>query len=257
MNTALIVAVVSGIIAVISASVTVWGSLFSASRTLKFEATKDRARVEQEIGRYQEPFATAIYDLQSRIYNLVQGGFAPRFMAQGSMRERNYAVENTTFVFAQYFCCAELLRRGIHSSGHGVSLINHDAVHTQDLVSNTLATDRFGKRFLIFAGEQRAIGEALIHATPARTECMGYRQFLEKKPHGNDTMLDMLRDEIRTELEATDQNHSRLRELHYLLILLLFYIDPLFRRFPKDHRNFLNGESRGLPKIDKGRLIGG
>jgi hypothetical protein len=257
MDTALIVAVVSGIIAVISASVTVWGSLFSASRSLKFEAAKEKARVEQEVGRYQEPFATAIYDLQSRIYNLVQGGFAPRFMAEGSLRERNYAIENTTFVFAQYFCCAELLRRGIHSSGHGVSLINHDAVHTQDLVSNTLATDRFGRRFLIFAGEQRAIGEALIQATPARTECMGYRQFLLEKSDGNDTMLDMLRGEIRDELVSTDQDNSRLRELHYLLILLLYHIDPLFRRFPKSHRKFLTGESRELPIIDKRSLIGG
>lgn len=237
MSTTLIVAVVSGIVALLSATVTMWGTLFNNSRTIRFEADKQLARVESEVNRYQEPLATAIYELQNRLYNIVHKVFVQRFITDGSAREREYAIENTAFVIAQYFCCVELLRRSVQGSGFGQHLVNHKARTQQDRISLAfVGSDECGSILRLFDGEQRAIGEALIQDSLTGPECMGYRMFLKSRPRGEEKILDYLRDGIEELPGAPDDCLRRLGEIHAMLLDWLLQIDPDYRRFSKESR---------------------
>ena len=71
------------------------------------------ASAEQVLARYRDPLLHAAYDLQSRCWNIVEQGFLTHYLRNGSPRERDYAIENTVFLFAQYLGWTELIRQEV------------------------------------------------------------------------------------------------------------------------------------------------
>ena len=55
----------------------------------------------------------AAYDLQSRIFNILERGFLDRYYFRGSEREKEYAMENTVFLVAQFLGWTEAIREEI------------------------------------------------------------------------------------------------------------------------------------------------
>jgi hypothetical protein len=243
LDTALTVSIVSGVIALASAGVTVWGSRFSTLRTIQHDAAKEKARLTIALDRIQNPMTVAAYDLQSRLYNIIELGFFERFYDFGSDRQRTYAVENTTFLIAQYLCWTELVRREIQGSGYASDVINHRAITQQDLINGKFGNDADHPCLMIFAGEQRAIGEALITNGPHGLECMGYRQFLSERGVGVDYLLDAVRVDVESLSKCRSDAMGRLKALHDGLISYLEYVDPEYNRFPASHRKRISFES--------------
>jgi hypothetical protein len=132
---------------------------------------------EREIAQLREPLSRAAYDLQSRLFNILRGGVLG-FVRAGNERERSYVLDNTVFLVAQYLCWTELTRREVQYIDLGKDEETRCLQRLQDNIYGLWGTSRYPPIFCIFAGEQRAIGEALIQAGPRGLECMGYGAFL-------------------------------------------------------------------------------
>ena len=63
--------------------------------------------------KYQGPLIHAVYNLQSRLFNIVERNFAGAYLTSRDAYERDYVVNNTAFVIMQYFAWTEIIRREV------------------------------------------------------------------------------------------------------------------------------------------------
>jgi hypothetical protein len=117
MKTELLVAIISGAVALSAGALAVWGQFRSARLAAEMEELRlaEQRRIESEktLSRYREPLARAAYDLQSRLYNILEQGLIAAYFDNGDERERSYVVDNTAFLIAQYLAWTEIIRRDI------------------------------------------------------------------------------------------------------------------------------------------------
>lgn len=116
----------------------------------------------------QEPLLYAVSDLQSRIYNILEGNFVSTYANSDKERHRTNVVEYTAFLFAQYFGWTEAIRQGVLLSevarrgpSSGTDNTTSIAAVIRE-VNDTLRTDHYGRDFMLFSGEQHAIGELML-----------------------------------------------------------------------------------------------
>ena len=247
MESALIVATISAVVALLSVAGNVWSSRRNTERAninaraiedlrAENEQAKDVRQRQREISKYSEPLARAAFDLQSRIYNIVRQGLIHVHYVGGAERARKYVVENTCFLIAQYFCWAELIRRDIQFIDLGTSDANLRLLRCQYQVASAWRTDRYPPPFRIFVGEQRAVGEALLQTGPRGSECMGYGAFLGQIPPGSNDLLDAIRADVRSLVEDVGAE-PRLIAIQNGLVDLLELLDPDHIRFDQDKRS--------------------
>jgi hypothetical protein len=115
----------------------------------------------------QEPLLYAASDLQSRIYHIINGSLVEANANSDKERHRTNVTEYTVFLFAQYFGWAEAIRQGVMlRSMAGDSQSSADDVRSVSSsirkVNDTLRNDAPGRDFILFAGEQHAIGELMF-----------------------------------------------------------------------------------------------
>jgi phosphoglycerate-specific signal transduction histidine kinase len=241
MDIDLAVALVSGVIALIAAALAIWGQMKAAHVASQLESLRlaEQRRFEKEttIARYREPLAQAAYDLQSRIYNIVQRNFLQRYLTNGNDRERAYAVNNTVFVLAQYFAWTEIVRSDIQFIDLGEDRQTRELRRLQDTIYAILQNDSWHPLLRVFAGEQRAVGERLITRARDKADCMGYGAFLDQLPAGQDPLMDALRDDVVETSKNVGLATPRLVALQHALIDLLAFLDPDNVRFSEDRRS--------------------
>ena len=240
MDIDLVVALISGVIAIAAAVLAIWGQLRAARFASELErlrlAEQRRFDKETTVARYREPLAHAAYDLQSRIYNILQRNFLQIYLTKGDDRERGYAIDNTVFVLAQYFAWTEIVRSDIQFIDLGEDEPTRKLRSLQDTIYAVLQNDRLDRSLRVFAGEQRAIGERLITRNHERVDSMGYGAFLDQLPSGKDTLLDALRDDVLRLAQNVEVARPRLVALQHALIDLLDFLDPRGIRFPQERR---------------------
>ena len=248
MKTELLVAIIAGCVALGSAGVTVWSSVSNARHSdantraieeLKIASSqaKDAAQKEKEISSFREPLARSAYDLQSRLYNILKQNLIEVYLVRGNDRERSYVTNNTAFLIAQYLCWTELVRRKLQFIDLGENSKTRDLLKLQDTIYSLWGTDAQPPILRIFAGEQRAIGEALISTNAGTSECLGYGAFLTTFINGRDPLIDAIRADIVLLKSSPDQARERLTNLQHALIDLLKMLDPDFIQFPADRRS--------------------
>jgi hypothetical protein len=244
MRIELTVALIAGAVALASAGGTIWSSIRNAEHTraieqLKIdnEKSKEAASRQREISDLSEPLARSAYDLQSRLYNILKQGLVEVYFVRGNDREKSYVINNTAFLVGQYLCWTELVRREIQFIDLGESGKTRELLHLQDTIYGFWGTDRESPVFRIFAGEQRAIGEALIQMGARRPECMGYGKFLGSFHNGVNPLIDALRADVMSLDKGLNQATERLTNLQHALIDLLKMLDPEYVRFPEDRRS--------------------
>src|SRR5262245_24705998 len=91
----IVIAVVALIGSIFSSAVVVYPQLRSQKRT-------ERREAERAFGFYKEPLISAAYDLQSRIYHMVNSDFLG-YIREDRWGRREVALSTTAFAFAQYF----------------------------------------------------------------------------------------------------------------------------------------------------------
>jgi hypothetical protein len=195
--------------------------------------------MERTTRRYREPLGRAAYDLQSRLFNIVNGRFLETFLVRGDVRAQVYAVSNTVFVIAQFFAWTELVRREIQFIDLGSDAETRRLASLQDNIHGVWQTDALDPLVRVFAGEQRAIGEKLIREGPRGPECMGYGAFLDGLKLGSDPLLAAIEADVRVLPTSEGRALPRLTAVQHALIDLLAFLDPEFVRFPIERRTKL------------------
>jgi hypothetical protein len=254
MRVELAVALIAGVFALAAAGLSVW----SVQRTdanaraiaqlqaanahdiaqlkIDYDKLKTATQHQNEISKFSEPLARSAYDLQSRLYNILKQKLIEVYMVHGDNRERSYVIENTSFLIAQYFCWAELVRREIQFIDLGENQKTLELTRLQDTISSLWLTDEYPRVLRIFAGEQKAIGDALVNIGPQRPECMDYGTFLKSFNKGANPLIDFVRSDVASLDHDLNLATERLTGLQHSLIDLLEMLDPNYIRFPKAKR---------------------
>lgn len=201
----------------------------------------EQDRLRARVDRYQEPLVRAAFDLQSRLWNIVDGGFIASYGVRGSEREKAYALESTLWLFGQYYGWVEILRR----EAQFLQLPERDArQRVQEMLNNiagVCASDRaFGDTiFRIFRSEQRALGELMIAPGSdadgrPRTDCLGFAELSERwqdQDSATSRWFGPLAKSIKA-LTTEPARVERIRALQRALLGLVDAIDPDRVRFP-------------------------
>src|SRR5215813_5525248 len=247
MDKAMIPSVISSVVAIGAAVIAAWGQLrvkrLEAQLALQKVQADRRAATEQTARRFREPLGRAAYELQSRIFNIVRGGFFAAYLEKGGDRTRLYAVEHTVFVIAQYFAWTELIRREIQFIDLGADEETRKLAHLQHRIYSICQTDRYSPLLRVFGGEQHAIGERMIREGPRGPQCIGYASFLDYLKSDPDPLICALEIDVKSLGQCLEHALPRLFDLQHSLIDLVVFLDPGEVRFPRKNRTKLDLKS--------------
>lgn len=207
------------------------------ARLLQDARLDDRQfELTQVMRRYQGPLLHAVYDLQSRLYNILVNGFFKIYLVDGSPEQKHYAEHNTAFLIAQFFGWTEIIRQEVQFIEFAESEKTHRLSDIRDEVYSLWQTDGFDDPLMIWAGEQRGIGELMIERQGEKLTCKGYANFLRTFGAAQEQLMDRLTKAVLA--SATDQGnaHDRLRAIQNKLIDMLDVLDPENIRFRRDWR---------------------
>ncbi len=257
MSTAIVVALISGAVSLAAATVSLLSARSVARLNSQLEEQR-RARTKREQAdelraRYRDPLLGAVFDLQSRLYNIVAKDFLVRYYLGEDSVTRGYAVEHTLHVMAEYLGWVEILRREVQFLDLGEEVANRRWVGTLERVTDGFARDDVDPVLRLFRGEQRAIGELMAFPVEGAEEarrhgCLGYAGFttrLQEAQFGRwferlSADIDLLAREPRDHLE-------RPVLLQNALVDVLDVLDPDCNRFAAERRGKL---SLGSPRPD-------
>jgi hypothetical protein len=206
-------------------------SIYGQSRLAKLTARREADGV---LARYREPLVGAAYELQGRLYNIIKLGFLGKYYVNGDEAQKRYAVENTLYVVAQYFGWSEILRREIQFLSFGDTERTRLVAERQRRLVELFQSDddELGRPFLVWRGEQRAIGELMVSRDGDDVQCLGYASFVKRQDPEFRSWLERLETEI-DEL-ATGHHNPRLAALQHALVDLVRELDPKRLRYPDE-----------------------
>lgn len=215
-----------------------------ALETLKVDLQKslkenDRSvELELLMNKYRGPLIHAAYDLQSRIYNLIEHRIIEIYFVDesGDGIERDYFINNTVFVIAQYFAWTEIIRKEVQFVEFCDNVSSKELSVLQDSIYSIWQSDRYSDTFGIWAGEQRGIGELLIEKQGDNLTCIGYAQFLKLIDQKNEFLLVQLESKVKAYLNSGPSHSNRLVCLQNALVEVLLFLDPDYIRFPQKYR---------------------
>lgn len=221
---------------VVAVLISTVGAIVSVAISRRAAREERLSAAEELIRKFREPLLQAAFNLETRIYNMVELGFFGRFLgADSTDSEKEYAVLNTMHVFAQYFCWVEIVRRESQFVDPRDDRINRTTADRLEAASDTFS-DSIGieeKRFRFFRGEQRALGEMMLVPTGVSTpgaprwECMGYASFVRSlEDEQMARWFRRLREDIGEFAEDPANRDRRLRLIHQRLMDIIDILDP-------------------------------
>ncbi len=234
-------AVITSIIALVG---TLIGGYWTSRTSRKLRSLEAEREAERITSTFRDPLLHAAYDLQSRLFNTARSSFLRMYYASGDKRMKEYALENTVFLFAQFFGWTELIRRDVRF----LALKNVDETRKlrehQDTLYSLFQTDNHKDLktvhdrsvFRVLAGNQRAIGELMIDDDAKVPRVIGYAAFLNQRDHTLDKWLDSLRKDVITTATKDGPVPQRLILIQRALIDLLKFLDPDYVFFPEVKR---------------------
>jgi hypothetical protein len=198
MDTALVVAVISGVVALVGAAIASITQLRVRRLDQEAEQEEKRSQARVVLDRYRGPLLDASWDLGDRIDNIISRQFLSTFLAD---ERRSVAIASTLFRVAQYFGWAEILRREVQLLRFESGSDTWRTAYYLSLVTRRFATDWYDsddahrqakawienydprklppRHLMLWQEEQRGIGERMI-AGDAVVRCVGYASFVEK-----------------------------------------------------------------------------
>ncbi len=243
---AIVVALISGGISLAAAAASFMSSRSVARLNSQLEEQRSaRSKKEQAAAvraRYRDPLLSAVFDLQSRIWNIVENTFLVRYLKEDDERGRAYAVENTLHVLAEYLGWVEILRREVQFLDLGEEAADREWAPKLERVRDVLADDEIDPVFRLFRGEQRAIGELMTLSTTDPDggrphQCLGFAKFATcRREPDFGRWFEKLEADLHLLAKEPHDHHGRLLLLHDALIDLLDILDRECKRFPPKRR---------------------
>jgi hypothetical protein len=218
MNTAIVIALIALAGSVLSTIVTVFGA----------PALQARRDAKKVLETYREPLLAASYELQARLYNILQLKFVEKYIIDDTAGKRDSAVESTLYVFAQFFGWREIIRREVQYLRFSRDRYTREIGQLLQDIGETFLSDRYGSQFMIWRVEQRGLGERMIVSSDSKMTCVGYASFIERRP----TMQEWLRPLENDFENVADGGRERLTELQHLLLELVRKLDDKQKRYP-------------------------
>jgi hypothetical protein len=249
MSTAIVIAAISGGVSLLAAGLSFLNSRSVAKLESRLEEQR-RAKSKQEQAaelraRYRDPLLSAVFDLQSRLFNVVRKTFLVRYARAGDDASRAYAVESTLYVLAEYLGWVEVIRREIQFLDLGDELANRRWVGALEQVRDILARDDLDPALRVFRAEQRAIGELMTLVVPdaegaRRHECLGYASFVTRlgEPEFS-RWFEKLRADLELLAREAESHLERPVLLQNALVDVLDMLDPDCVRFAAERRDRL------------------
>ncbi len=252
MKPEVITALIATIVAVISATISIYGQTRIARLTDRLtkqrEAESREAQTDALMSKYRDPLLRSAIDLQSRLYNTHQNGFLERFYHRSPSAQK-YAIYNTLYVVAEYLGWVEILRREVQFLDLGDLELNRRLSELLVNINQAFAHYKSGGIFQIHNGEQRAIREIMTiprsNGEAIGYDCIGYAAFVKKMsdPEFADWFA-KLRDDIDTMANAPKIDAKRLVLIHSKLIDLIDFLDPHCVRVPPKYRTRIEYEQQ-------------
>jgi hypothetical protein len=181
---------------------------------------------EQVLTRYREPLAAAAFDLQSRLYNILRQDFFEKY---GEGERSQEALTTTLYRIAQYFGWTEILRRDVQFLSFPEDEDTRRVADLQREIARRFLDDDYGHALMIWADEQRALGELMIVEEHGKVLCMGYATFRDRCADTFAPWLPRLSSELGDEGART-----RLREIQHELCKLVRALDKRELRYTSD-----------------------
>jgi hypothetical protein len=218
MNTAVLIALIALAGSVFSTIVTIFGA----------PALQARRDAKKTLDNYRDPLVAASYELQSRLYNILQLKFVEIYISDEATGKRNSAIESTLYVFAQFFGWREIIRRDVQYLRLSRDRRIREIGQLLRNISEAFLSDKYGPQFMIWRIEQRGIGERMIESVDGKISCLGYASFIERRP----TMEEWLT-HLEHDLEHLQEGgRKRLTELQHMLVQLVRKLDDQQKRYP-------------------------
>lgn len=233
MNVTLVSSIIGGVFAVASVVISVGITTLNQNRINKLNNSIEAQKKHQY---YLEPLIRSAADLQSRIYNILECGFIERYYHNGSDRNRKYVIDNTVFLVAQFFAWTEAARIDVQFLNLENDIKTLKLSELQSNIYSLIQTDSYGQNFILFAGEQRAIGEQMLIKMDKGYNCIGYGEFLKKEAFCNEFLFEELKKEVIKMTTDLQGYRGRLKKLQHALIDLLDHLDPNQIRISKNER---------------------
>lgn len=226
-----VIALVSALGAIVAAGIA-YASQAHSARYQRAESERQLLR------RYREPLVHAAYNLQGRLYRLANGEEVGRLFSAEDAYQRDYYIDNSLYLVAQYLAWTEIVRNEVQFIELGRASVTRRLAEVQDRIYDIWQNPRYGTGFRLFAGEQRAIGEAMtLPREEGGSGCLGYGAFLDRQKELR--FLAGLRADLEDIVTRQAQLRPRLVALQQALIDLLACLDPGYQRFPKSGRSKL------------------
>lgn len=238
--TAIITATIAAGVAVLSAIISIVGQIhlanFKASLEREREIRTKKQQADEVMSKYREPLVYAAFELQSKLFNILKQELLDVYYIDGTESEREYTLQNTIFVVAQYLCWREIIKREIQYLDLGEIESTRKLADLMQKIESLFLTDKLNPVFRIFRGEQRAIGEKMITRENGKPICLGYASFVESENESFRRWFKKLEDDINKLAASPLEYGERLEHLQHALIDLIDYLDPECVRFEKKYR---------------------
>lgn len=221
-----VVAVIALTGSVVTGGIVLWGQFKTQERTAQ-------AQAEAVLAKYSAPLLSAAFEFQARLYNILRLDFLPTYYANGDEWQKTYALENTLFVIGQFFGWREILRREIQFLSYTDSEQTRVVARCLGFVTDRLQHDdpELGRPFLIWRGEQRAIGERMMVVGTDSVECLGYADFVEKQAPEFRRWFERISKDLT---DIIKEPNRRLLEVQHALIDLIHELDPQGLHYPTE-----------------------
>jgi hypothetical protein len=244
MKPEIITAIIAAIVAMISACISIYGQVRVtqlADRLAKKRESESReAQTAALMSKYRDPLLRSAIDLQSRIFNIHQQRFL-QYAFHRSPYDKDYAVQNTFYVIAEYLGWVEILRREVQFLDLGDLETNRKLSDLLVGINQAFGSSRYANIFQLYNGEQRAIGEIMLMPRSIDNsrgyECIGYATFVRKMSESEFVRwFIQLTDNIEMIGSKPQVDEERLVWIHSKLIDLIDFLDPHFVRIASKQR---------------------
>jgi len=159
-NTALVVAIISGVVALVSAGFSAWTQLRVAKLERQGKAEERRSKAKVVLDRYRGPLLDAAWQLGDRLDSIRHRGFLA-YLSEGSGREQD-AKLTALFRFAHYFGWRECVRTEVQLLRFENEEDTRSAAGFLNDVAEVLASDLLDAKWaMLWNDEQRGIGELM------------------------------------------------------------------------------------------------
>jgi hypothetical protein len=222
-DTALVVACISGVVALASAVFSGWTQLHVKKLERQGKEEERRSEAKVVLDRYRGPLLDAAWQLGDRLDNIRNREFLGYFSQSGSRAQD--ARRATLFRLAYYFGWREYLRTQVQLMQFENEEDTRLAAAFLNDITRALASDKLdGQWAMLWGDEQRGIGELMTEQSPGSSRIVhGHAVFRRDYEAIFAEWMDRFGDDLFTSAKVRGSN--RLRLLQWALYGLVQQLD--------------------------------